>query len=548
MNSTSSRRDRKSRWRLGAIALATVVTGAMLASCAAGTPDAGGADDRTLVVGIAGDPANLDPQAGSNSLDNEITKNTYIQWLQYELPKVTGTDFGIVDVTKVIGDAVDVELSEDELTATYTIHEGLTFPSGNPVTTADFRYTVERTFENNLGSIFIFNTAGITDVSQFTEISDTQFSFTLPAPSPMLLPLFRDQSISVLDSVELEKHVTAEDPWGKEWMAQNSLGGGAYTLTSYEAGTEIVLEKNPNYPGADDIYFDKILLRIVAAEDQRAQLLANGTLDMAQGLSVDSALSLQGTDGVSIQGIPSRSQDIMGLVQTYEPLKSEQVRQAIAHAVDYAGLSELVGKGFAEQPKGIWAQGSLSFDPSLDNSPLVNDLELAKSLMVEGGYPDGFPLEIQVSTAEASSQALAVAVQSALAEIGITVTINQVAPATFTENHFAKNGQAFIQALGGSYVDDPFYTLFLFYTSDAVLNWWAMDDAEIDSIAEALKYETDPAKRLELASEAQSRLNEVVPHLVLSEPKYILATGSDIQGFVLEPDGIIRYSTLSRAE
>lgn len=548
MNSISRRRDGKSRWRLGAIALATVVTGAMLASCAGGTtPDAGGADARTLVVGISGDPANLDPQAGSNSLDNEITKNTYIQWLQYELPKVTGDDFGIVDVSKVIGDAVDISLSEDELTATFTIKDGLKFPSGNPVTSEDFRYTMERTFENGLGSIFIFNTAGIADLSQFTEVSDTEFTLTLPEPSPLLLPLFRDQSISVLDSVELAKHVTDADPWGLDWMAQNSLGGGAYTLTSYEAGNEIVLEKNADYPGAADIYYDKILLRIIAAEDQRAQLLANGTLDIAQGLSVDSAVSLEGTDGVSITGIPTRSQDVLGFVQTFEPFQNVQVREAIAHAIDYAGLSEFVGKGFTEQPKGLWPQGSFYFDANLDNNPLVTDLDLAKQLLAEAGYADGFEFEIQVSQAETSAQALAVAVQSALAEIGVTVTVTQLAPATFTENLFAKNGQAFIRNLS-SYVDDPYYTLFLFYTTSAVLNWWAMDDAEINSIADQLRTETDPDARLALAGQAQERLNAIIPHLVLSEPKYILATGSDQQGFVLEPDGLIRYSTLSRVE
>jgi peptide/nickel transport system substrate-binding protein len=522
---------------------------ALVAGCssAAPTDDEGSAEDRTLVVGIGGDPANLDPQASSNAIDNEISKNTYAQWTQYVLPVVTGADLGVVDVSQVIGDAVDVELSDDGLLATFTIVDGLTFPSGNTVTSEDFRYTIDRTFAESMGSAFIFRTAGVSDVSQFTELSDTQFTLSLPEPSPLLLPLFRDQSISVLDSVLLSEQATDADPWAKEWMTQNSLGGGAYTLVSNEPGNQIVLEKNEAYPGAEDIYFEQIILQIIPAEDQRAQLLANGTLDIAQGLSVDSAESLSETEGVRITGIPARGQDVLGFVQTYEPFADVRVRQAIANAIDYAGLAEFVGKGFSEQPLGLWPQGSFWFDPAVDNNPLVTDLDAARALLADAGYAEGLTFDIAVSTAEAGAQAQAVAVQSALAEVGVTVTITQLAPAAFTEGLFAKTGQAFIRNLN-AYVDDPYYSMFLFYTTDAVLNWWAMDDADINAVAEQLRTETDPDARKALASEAQELLNAVVPHLVLAEPNYILATASDIQGFVLEPDSLIRYKTLSRVE
>ncbi len=512
------------------------------------TDDEGSAEARTLVVGIAGDPANLDPQASSNSIDNEISKNTYAQWTQYVLPTVTGDEIGVVDVSQVVGDAVEVEFSEDQLTATFTIREGMTFPSGNPVTSEDFRYSIDRTFAESFGAAFIYRTAGVTDVSQFTAISDSQFTLTLPEPSPLLLPLFRDQSISVLDSVLLQEQATDDDPWAKEWMTQNSLGGGAFTLVSVEPGNQIVLEKNPDYAGAEDIYFERIILQIIPAEDQRAQLLANGTLDIALGLSVDSAESISSTEGVRVTAIPDRGQDVLGFVQTFEPFQDVRVRQAIAYAVDYAGLAELAGADFASQPLGLWPQRSLWFDSSVDNNPFVTDLDAARALLEEAGYAEGLTFDIAVSTAEARAQEQAVAVQSALAEIGVTVTITQLAPAVFTEGLFAKSGQAFLRNLGGSYVDDAFYTMFLFYTSDAVLNWWAMNDPEVDALAAELRTETDPVRRAELAGQAQELLNSVVPHLVLSEPAYILATGSDIQGFVLEPDSLIRYKSLSRVE
>lgn len=549
--------SQNSRWkgapalrRAGLGSLAMLATAALIAGCSSTAPgeDEGSNDDRTLVVGIAGDPANLDPQRSSNSIDNEISKNTYAQWTQYVLPVVTGDDLGVVDVSQVIGDAVEVEFSEDGLLATFTIVDGLTFPSGNPVTSEDFRYTIDRTFAEEMGSAFIFRTAGVTDVAQFEAVSDSQFTLTLPEPSPLLLPLFRDQSISVLDSVLLSEQATEEDPWATEWLTQNSLGGGAYTLTSYEPGNQIVLEKNEAYPGADDIYFERIIMQIIPAEDQRAQLLANGTLDIAMNLSVDAAESIADEPGVRVSGLPDRAQDVLGFVQTFEPFQDVRVRQAIAYAVDYAGLAALAGEEYASQPLGMWPQRSLYFDPSVDNNPFVTDLDAARALLAEAGYADGFTFDIAVSTAEARAQEQAVAVQSALAEVGITVTISQLAPATFTEGLFARSGQAFLRNLGGSYVDDAFYSMFLFYTSDAVLNWWAMDEPRVNDLAAQLRTELDPDARMALASESQALLNELVPHLVLSEPYFVLATGDDIQGFVLEPDSLIRFKSLSRIE
>ncbi|MDR5700523.1 ABC transporter substrate-binding protein [Agromyces aerolatus] len=541
-----------SRWlrRAGLGALAMFATATLVTACASdstSSEDSGSGDDRTLVVGIGGDPANLDPQAGSVAVDNEISMNTYLQWLQYALPEVTGDEIGVTDVSQVVGEGVEIETSEDGLVSTFTIREGLVFPSGNTVTSEDFRYTIDRSLTEAMGSAFIFQTAGVTDVSQFEEISDSEFTLTVAEPSPLMLPLFRDQSISVLDSVELEKHATADDPWAKDWLSQNSLGGGAYSLASYEPGNQIVLERNNEYPGADDIYFEKVILQIVPAEDQRAQLLANGTLDIAQGLSVDSAESLVGTDGVRIEGIPTRAQDLMGFVQTFEPFKDVRVRQAVAAAVDYEGLAEFVGKGYADQPLGMWPQNSFYFDADLTNNPLVTDLDQARALLAEAGYADGFTFDIAVSTAEAGAQAQAVAVQSALAEIGVTVTITQLAPAAFSEQIAADSGQAFIRT-ASSYVDDPYYSMFLFYTTDAVLNWWAMDNADINAVADQMRTEIDPEKRMALASQAQELLNAEVPHLVLSEPYYIFAAADDIQGFVQSPDGLIRYSTLTRAE
>ncbi|MFT4122774.1 MAG: ABC transporter substrate-binding protein [Microbacteriaceae bacterium] len=527
-----------------AIALATAA-GLTLASCSSGTGTATSSDDdRTLVIGVSGDPATLDPGNASESIANEIIKNTYFQWTKYGVTE--GDDYGISDTSEILGEAASYELSDDGLTASFTITDGATFPSGNPITSDDFIYTVQRALATNTGPVFIFNTAGITDVSQVQKVDDTHFTITLPAPSPMFGMLLRDQDASVLDSVEIASHATDDDPWATDWMAQNSLGGGAYTLESYDAGNQVVLEKNPDYPDADDVYFDTVVLQIIPSETDRAQLLANGTLDIAEGLSADAISNLEGTDGVKILDVPSRAQNYVGLVESFEPFSDVRVREALSHAVPYEELAEDVGEGYTQEPQGLWPQNSASFDDSLDTSVTTEDLDLAQQLLDEAGYGDGFEFTLDVSTSDTVGQALAVALQSNLAQIGVTMDINQLAPAAFSERTSAKEGQAFMVTGSSSYVDDPYYSAFLFYTSSAVLNRYDYSSDEVDSIADKLATELDTTTRQELSSQLQATLNADVPILSLGEPDYLLAMADDIDGFVLEPDSLLRFSTLSR--
>lgn len=448
----------------------------------------------------------------------------------------------------ILPEAASFEVSEDNLTATFTVTEGATFPSGNPITADDFIYTVDRALSTGTGPVFVFNTLGITDISQIEKVSDTEFTVSLSSPSPMFGALLRDQDASVLDSIAIGEQATDDDPWATEWMAQNSIGGGAYTLESYEPGNQAVLTKNPNYPGADDVFYETVILQIIPSEADRAQLLADGTLDVAESLGVDAVANLEGAEGVTVLNVPTRSQNLLGFVRTFEPFADVRVRQAIAHAIDYDSLANDLARGYASVPAGLWPQNSASFDPEITTSPQNTDLEAARTLLTEAGYEDGLEFNLEVSTADATGQALAVAVQSALTEIDVTVTIQQVAPATFSEHLSARSGQAFIRTGVLSYVDDPYYSLFLFYTSGAVLNWWGMDNADLDGIAEELAIEIDPTARRALASQVQEILHEEVPHLVLTEPNYLLGIRDDVTGFVLEPDNLVRYNLLAPAE
>jgi peptide/nickel transport system substrate-binding protein len=498
---------------------------------------------RQLVIGIAGDPSTLDPGFGQQSLANEIIKNTYAQWTRYPfVPQ--GNGVLKADTTRTLGDALaSYTVSPDGTTVHCTVRP-MKFPSGDPFTADDFIYTVKRALGLDTGPVFDFNIIGISSVSQITKQSPMQFTMKLDHPSPILGPMLRDQDAGVLDAKRIARHATSSDPWATKWMADHSLGGGAYTVAEYTPGTGLTLKANPNYwePAP---YFQTIVLQEIPSSDERVLFLERGAIDIAEDLSLSTARRLAGKPGVRLFNLPSRLQDMFGLVETHIPFHDVRVRQAIAYAIPYEALSRDVLYGYSSVPKAVWPQNSTSFAPD-ETWPYTTNMAKARALLDAAGYSKGFSFTVETSTDDADASALAVQVQSALRHLGITMNISSLAPAVFQEHLSKKTMAAWIQSGLGDYVDDPYYHLFLWFTSKSVLNWFAFSNAEIDRLASQLATELNPAERQVLAARAQRVLNEQVPVIILAEPHFVLPTRSDVSGLVLEPDYLLRYNRLRR--
>lgn len=530
-----SRRDLLKTAGIFGVAFASIP---LLSACGTGAVESG---SKVLNLGISGDPSVLDPAKGQQEIANMIMKNTYAQWTDY-----TEIDLGDgnkkSDTTKVIGDALEsITVEDGGRTIRCKVRE-FNFPSGNPVTADDFIYTVERTLALKYGSIFVLNVIGVTESSQIKKINDMEFTISLPAPSPIVGGMLHDQDMGVLDSVALKENAGADDAWGEKYLTTNSLGGGAYTLKEFVPGTKIVLEANPEYH-RNEPFFTSVNMQIIPDPNTRALLLKSGEIDVATGLSLAAASRLSGEDGIDVVQIPSRLQNFMGLMANKAPFNDKKLRQAVAAALPYEQLSAETLYNLASPPTGVWPTNAPAAVPQ-DNNPFVTDLDKARKLLAEGGKPNGFTFDCELSTADDDAKSMSVAVKSALAEVGITMNIKELAPAIYQENLNAKSMQSWIQTNLVDYVDDPYYHLFLWYTSKSVLNWFAYNSPALDAVAKKLANELDDGKRTTLAIEAQKILNDDVPTIVLAEPKYVLCVRSEISGVLQEPDGLLRIRSL----
>jgi peptide/nickel transport system substrate-binding protein len=536
--------DRRELLKVGA---AAVLTGGVLsrllapgaAEAAAGAASKG---STTLTIGVASDPQTLDPEWGQAARANETLKNIYAQWVRYKRVD-SKRGYLLADLKNVEGEALEsFTVSADGRTIRAKVRKA-TLPSGKPLTADDFIYKVQRSLGVNGGSVFDFSILGITSVSQVKKLSDREFQITLPQPSAIVGPMLRDQDAGIVDTSLVEGQTTSADAWGQKWMARNGAPTGAYVIEEYTPGTRLVLKANPRYWGPKP-YFTTVILQVIPSSDDRALLLKNGSIDIAEDLSTEASIQLKGSSGVRVLSVPSIKQHKFGFVMDKPPFDDRRLRQAIAYAIPYQPLLRSVLHGEAVLANGVWPRNSVWAVPG--DWPYAYDPAKAKSMLAAAGKAGGFTFTVDLSQSDADAQALAVPIQTALKDVGITMNINAIAPSAFGGRLNSHAGQAFIRTSSGVFVDDPYYYVYLYFTSKAVLNWWAYNSAGFDRIVSQMASALTARRKRQFAALAQKQLNYDLPMISLGEPNFLLPMRKEIGGVVYEPDGLLVYNALKR--
>jgi peptide/nickel transport system substrate-binding protein len=498
----------------------------------------------TLTVAMDGDIETIDPVFSHFQKANEVNYNVEDQFFRYDTsPGDNGTP--VYDPTKILGSSVESwELADDQMSIVLDIRQGMKFHhSGNPVTADDFIYWFDRGKGTESGGLFNID---IAKIASWEKTGDYQIKLTFSEKTPYFFFLFRDQSQAPLDTTVIQENVTGDDEWATQYVANHDVGSGEYYLQNWDPGVEMVLCANPDY-WAGVPFFKKVVLKTIPAEADRVLLLQEGSVDIAETLSIDALNGLRGSEGVSIISQPTRNQIMLGMNNQMEPFDDKKVRQALSYAVPYDEIVEAVYEGQAGVSMGPIPVGGQYFNESL--WPYSFDQAKARDLLAEAGLEDGFEFTVNFATGDASIEQLAVLLQTRFAEIGVTMQIQKDTPAVFAEGQDARSQQAWIRDLLW-YVDDPGYTAQAFFKSGGCCGWANYDNPRINELADemgTLANEGDERnQKQELADEYQQILIEDAPVLYLAQTNFQLATRADITGYEHGPDNILWYYPLKR--
>lgn len=500
-------------------------------------------DEKVLVIGHAESTDSLDPARGYTQTSGFIFRATYETL-------VTFPDADASSIDPLL--ASDWTVSEDGLTYTFTLREGAVFASGNPVTADDVVFSINRL--KNLKSSPAFLADTITSV-EATDASTVVF--TLTAPDPSFLSILPNSAFQVTDSVLIRENggTDAADAettdTAESFLNNTSAGSGPYLLESWQPLVETVLVRNPNYQG-DAPYFDRVIVTNIPEAATQKIALEAGDIDIALDLTADQIAPLEGNADIAIYSGPANITHFLLMNADPEiggPVSNPLVQKAIRLALDYEGYKTLWG-GIA--PGSNLAYGIAgAFGPE---QALTRDLDAAKALLAEAGYPDGF--EITLSYPDFSFQGVnmntnAQKIQSDLAEVGITVTLN-VGELQVSLEEYRNGLQGFGYWFWGPDKLDPVDFLSFLpggKVAEERAKWLAANaDADLLELIDQARTETDQDARLDLYGQLQAYAQESGAFAPFNQPDIQTAFRANLQGYIWHPQWLIDVALLSRAE
>lgn len=470
-----------------------------------GEPMSGG----TLNVAFQNEWAGLDPHTVSSYSSYQILNNVLEGLTRYDN-----------DLNLQPGLAESWEQSEDGLTWTFNLREGVMFHNGREMTAEDVKWSFERLIDPATGA---GNAGRVGPPETVIEaVDDYTVSITHPEPFGIFpQSIAFDKSTGIVASESLEDDGSINIP----------IGTGPFQISDVEGTTRLVLTKHDDYWQEGLPYLDEIVIEPIPDDTVRETALLGGEVDWVLSIAPQNFEALQENPDVVVETAPQLSYDYIGINLTREPFTDVRVRQAIALAIDREILCEAGYFGLCEPVQGPVGPGSPWY---FEYEPYDQDIERAQELLAEAGYPDGFEMELLPTTQYAETVRAAQVLQQQLAAIGIEASINAPEWSEWLELEGNFMYDAYICNWNGLIDADQYY--YLQHRSDQVFNFTGYDNPEFDELVDEGRSMSDFDARYEIYQEADQMLIDDAPYIYMYNKQEIRAYAPYVKGFEVRPD------------
>ena len=511
--------------RVAAILLVlTTAISVALSGCSGDKNKAGSATENTLSgkpveggsirVGISQDLDSLDPHKAVAAGTKEVLFNIYEGLVKPD------KDGNLVEAV-----ASSYSVSDDAKVYTFTLRDGVKFHNGNAVTAEDVKYSIDRCADTSNGEPL---------VSAYSII----------------------ESVNILDEKTVEIRLTESNteflaymttaiiPKDYDKLDTEPVGTGPFKYVSRSPQENVILEKNEDYWG-EKAHLDKVEFKIVADADMLVTNLKGGSIDMAMRLTSSQAAEL--TDGFHIEEGTMNLVQALYLNNDVEPLNNEKVRQALCYAVNPDEIMDMMADGKGVRIGTSMYPGLKKYYDEEYADYYTQDFEKAKELLKEAGYPDGFDLEITVSSADQPHVDTAQVIAEELKNIGVNVTIKPIEWEAWLEDVYAKRDyQSTVVGVDASNLSAR--AMLERFTSDASGNFINFKDDEYDKVFKEAIAATDETEQIKLYKQAEGILAEKAANVYIQDLANLVAVSNKYDGYTFYPLYVQDMSTIYMVE
>ncbi len=457
-------------------------------------------DKSVLTMALGVDPDGLDPHRTSAAATFQITNNIYDT-----LIKVTPEG----ELEPRLAESWNV--SEDGMTITFKLREGVKFHNGRPVTAADVKFSFERLKDDESPRAGVYE-----NIVEINVIDEQTIEFVTGTLDVALETLFVYPWTAIIPEEEIDN------------LRDKPVGTGPYRLEEWIPQQHIILKRNDDY--FDPAHIETIEFLMMPDPTSQISALQSGQIDMIV-ITGDQAGPIENSTEFNIIETEYNAIQLMAMNTEHEALSDVRVRQAINYAVDKDAVIDTVWFGYGNK---IGSHYPPILKGYVDTTDVISyDPDKAKELLKEAGYGDGLTLDMYLPSAYPMYVSAGQVIADQLREVGITANIHTVEWGVWLSDIYT-NRQYDLTVVGHTGRLDPF-ALLARYQSDSGENYMNYSNERVDEILASVQQERDEEKRLALYGELQHILAEEVPAVYLQSPIAIAVTAKDVAGFQSYP-------------
>src|SRR5438132_3704708 len=280
-----------------------VAAGAMVPAPAIWSAAKADARSETLLIVSESGPNNLDIHGvGTNVPGYEVSWNCYDRLISHEMKSGPG------GVPYYDRDKFKPELAEDmnvgDMSVTFKLKKKATFHDGAPVTAKDVKWSLDRAVSVGGFPTFQMGAGSLTKTEQFVVVDDNTVRIDFAKKDRLTIPDLAVIVPCVVNSELVKKNASEKDPWGLEYTKQQTAGSGAYKVTKWTAGTEVIMERNDEWVGGPQPKIKRVIWRMVPQAGNRRALLERGDADISYELPFKDFQEMKANGKLDVVSLP----------------------------------------------------------------------------------------------------------------------------------------------------------------------------------------------------------------------------------------------------
>ena len=497
-------------------------------------------DPNVFNFGVYFEPSGVDPHISTDAAATWMANNLYDTLIRYDTTTLDdGTVVGTTDFKPWLAESWTV--SEDGSTFVFQIRDGVPFHDGSILTAEDVAFSLQRVLTLNFAPAQLLRDCLTPDDISVT--GPLEVTATLRTTCPFFLSLLVQTPTGAImsrDYVMANGGVEAETI--NDVIRTTPMGTGPFTWGEWDPGVVYELHAFADYWGGPP-RLERINFRFISDLASQYVLMQQGSIDAMYNPPIDIL-----EQALTNPALKVLDQQTIGLQTLYmpninPPFDDVRVRQAVQYALDQQEIADAATLGLAAPARSAFP----SLLPGFTDAHWVydRDIERARALLEEAGYPDGFDTTISYNSGNAQREISAVVAQAQLAEVGIRAEVQAVAWPTFVEGF--REGTMPMYVVSGLAAPVPDQFVDQTFVSDSAGpggNYAYFADPEVDELSAQLAETVDPEARLAIMDRIQERLMEQLPSAYLYNAVLPYVVRAVVQDWVIYPSGDWFFNTV----